>query len=224
MNSRAIFYKPKWYEDLRDGEYTARKGVKRDALKIDETEYSQTFEFERPDTKMESIRKKKPFGIWDTHTKELYYMDDKRVLLDNGETRPLRLEYGMIVREYSEDQVEIQNEILSLDYKISGIEEFLDLSDLTQYLKLVCKTGKSRGMIVALTTKQFRKFLGYNPKTDLVKGKVRWEYCVDQLSARHNMGDEEFIRQIEELYRMKQELFGLRVERNVLNERLKKGG
>ncbi|MBT9131291.1 MAG: hypothetical protein DDT41_01596 [candidate division WS2 bacterium] len=220
--SRARFIKSKVYIDTLDNKKSAIKGVKKNAKKIEETPNSITFEFDRPDTFLEAIKGKKKMGIWTTHTKELVFKDDKRILLKDGKTKPIKLEYGMIVKEYSQEEIEIQNEILKLSAMVEGIEEYLEQSELTQYLSLVSKTGQNRGEIAHLTVNQFRKFMGYEPKESF-KGKVRWEYSIDQLASRHNMGDEQFCREVENLYQMKRQLSSLKAQLKELEEMLKEG-
>ncbi len=147
------------------------------------------------------------------------YKDDKRILVKDGITKPVKIESGLLVKEYSEEEIEIQNKILELEALAEGIEGYIQQSDLTQYLGIVSKTGRNRGKIAHLTTKQFRKFLGYEP-AEKYKGKVRWEYCIDQLASIHNMWDEQFVKEIENLYLMKRELDGIKVSLIYLKDKL----
>ncbi len=81
----------------------ARKGVKKTAVLIESTDEYEIWEYERPDTLGESIKKQDEPGKWRTHPKKLTKGDTKRELLENGKTRPIRLENGMIVKEDLKD-------------------------------------------------------------------------------------------------------------------------
>ena len=110
-----------------------------------------------------------------------------------------------------------------LNSRIAAIEEYFDSSKARRLLPLVKKTGWHKGEIKDLTPLQFRRVLGYAPrKSVIVKGKVPWEYCFDQLAAEFGYSsDEDLKRELEHIARKKKELDKLKAEASGLNRDVK---
>lgn len=91
------FYGPKMYGDKR-------KGVPKKARLIAKTDDKETYEFERPTTFKESLRRGIPQNTWETRRKEVSLIDTKRQWFPDGTSIPLKVVDGEVINPLSMPQ------------------------------------------------------------------------------------------------------------------------
>lgn len=79
-----VFYGPKMYADKR-------KGVPRKAIQVFKDGNVEIYEFERPVTFKESLRRKVPQNTWETRRKVVTCIDTKRAWNDDDTSYPLKI-------------------------------------------------------------------------------------------------------------------------------------
>ena len=84
------FYGPKMYGEKR-------KGVPRKSKLIHSDEDNEIYEFERPTTFKESLRRGIPQNTWEIRRKEVNLMDTKRQWFPDGTSIPLKVVEGEII-------------------------------------------------------------------------------------------------------------------------------
>ena len=89
-NKEQWFYGPKMYGDKR-------KGVPRKSKLIHSDEDLEIYEFERPTTFKESLRRGIPQNTWEIRRKELILIDTKRQWSPDGTSIPLKVVEGEII-------------------------------------------------------------------------------------------------------------------------------
>ena len=84
------FYGPKMYGDKR-------KGVPHRSKLILSDDEIEIYEFERPTTFKESLRRGVPQNTWELRTKEVNLIDTKRQWFPDGTSIPLKVENGEVI-------------------------------------------------------------------------------------------------------------------------------
>ncbi len=84
------FYGPKMYGEKR-------KGVPKNAILIEKTDDTETYEFERPTTFKESLRRGVRQNTWETRRKQVNLIDTKRQWFPDGTSIPLKVKGGAIL-------------------------------------------------------------------------------------------------------------------------------
>ena len=98
------FYGPKMYGDKR-------KGVPKKARLITKTDDKETYEFERPTTFKESLRRGIPQNTWETRRKEVSLIDTKRQWFPDGTSIPLKVVDGEVINPLSMPQSRLYHTI-----------------------------------------------------------------------------------------------------------------
>ena len=144
---------------------------------------------------------------------------------DEAELPLSQLDYLCQERDLTEE--EIKKEIEEVSAKIEALEDYLEREPARKLIYIIPRRGWLKGEITALTKRQFRDLLGYDPpqavlrKYDKVE-KVPWEYALDQLASEMGYkSDEELKKAIEECRRKNLELEKLYSELGYLKTLLK---
>ena len=92
------FYGPKMYGEKR-------KGIPKNARLIEKTNDTETYEFERPITFKESLRRRKRQNTWELQTKKVNLIDTKRYWFPDGTSIPLKVKGGEVINPFSKNDV-----------------------------------------------------------------------------------------------------------------------
>ena len=128
---------------------------------------------------------------------------------------------------------ELEQELYESEATFEGLEQGLAGSRVADLTDLVSKTGKMRGHLTGLTSKQYEKAIGRKPPPgllvkarDATTRKVQWDMVLDQIATERGYKSDEALREaIEEAHEAKQELEKGKAEqralRNEIIDRLK---
>lgn len=78
----------------------------------------------------------------------------------------------------------IEYELADLDLRIAGLKEYIETSRARKLISIIKKSSYHKGEVYDLTLKQYRRLFGREPRKAVIRrGKVPWEYCLDQLAT-----------------------------------------
>jgi len=111
-----------------------------------------------------------------------------------------------------------------IDNQISALAEDIQGNPLRKYLPLVTRAGNYRGEVKYLTKNQFRKYLKKEPNPAIIdnKGRIPWNYALDQLASESGYkSDESFKEGIERLSEQYREMESLRQQKRGARQDIK---
>ena len=118
---------------------------------------------------------------------------------------------------------EAQRELDEVKAEIEGLEATLRENPARELIHIIPRRGWRKGEVTALTKRQFKELLGYEPKPGAVKnGKVRWEYALDQLATEKGFPSSDELKEaIEKAREDNERLKKLKSELSYLKARIK---
>lgn len=123
------------------------------------------------------------------------------------------------------DRRELEYELAELDAKVEGLKEYTSTERARKLVAIIRRTGAYKGEIVDLTPRQYRNLTGkIASKASLnIKGKIPWEYALDELAEDLGYRSEEVLKHaVEDVGKRLRELEQLRARRDRLLGELKK--
>ena len=121
------------------------------------------------------------------------------------------------------NQREIEYKLASVEAEIEGLKEFIETEKARKLVPVVRRTGGYKGEVIDLTPRQYRQLTGKIARSAILRrGKVPWEYALDELAK--DLGypsDESLKKAIEDLVKKQRRLERLKHEGHLLREELK---
>lgn len=107
--------------------------------------------------------------------------------------------------------------------EIEALDSSLKANRARELIYIIPRRGTYKGEVKALTIKQFRELLGYDPPPAvLTNGHVRWEYILDQLASERGFASSDDLKEgIERARDQNERLQSLRSELSYLKASLK---
>lgn len=115
-----------------------------------------------------------------------------------------------------------RKELAEAEVKLEYLKEQLATDRARKLVPIIKRSGWYKGEVLDLTPNQFRKFIGYAPKKAVIrKGKVPWEYALDQLATELGYkSDEDLRKAIESVGKAKHQAEELERKIRILEEEM----
>lgn len=108
--------------------------------------------------------------------------------------------------------------LADLDMRIAGIKEYMATSRARKLIPILKRSSYHKGEVYDLTPRQYRELMGREPRKAVMRrGKIPWEYSLDQLATELGYRDGETLKEaIEDVAARNLELEKLERERRSL--------
>lgn len=112
-----------------------------------------------------------------------------------------------------------------LNAEIKELSDSIKQSPARRLVPLITRKGAFKGEVHALTPKQYRRYMGKEPRPSIIQdGKIPWHLALDELaSERGYKGDEQLKEAIEKLRNDMTRLAELKKERNYIKSQVAEG-
>jgi len=112
------------------------------------------------------------------------------------------------------DLAALDRELAEVEFQIGGIKDHISDTRAKKLISVIKRTSYHKGEVYDLTPTQYRRFFGKEPKKVIIRrGKIPWEYCLDELATELGYRDEEQLKKaIEDVAKQRKRLQELEAE------------